>query len=413
MIVSPGNGVKIEITKARTPDRSRRTSRIGSRKAGPLVELAIEISILAGGDIESRSGVGNDERIQHHFPPRQINRAEDRKAVSDIKRAAPKLADQIVRIHRKQRAALTIRVVRRLAQRVVAVELEHSAEPAVEADEELSLIELPTRFVTIDLTLGRIGPNTVRRQLRDRAGQRRIDVARANHVNDADVVKADEHRDVARQLSLDLRADHVNSRNLQIRIDLPDRLLRRRYTSNMTEQQSDSTDSERIDRGDVRQLLLGDASAAVFRSKGSVTCSLNHVDAIEAIRLKRGALIEPVVEEAGAEANHHLRRLRAVSGAGRPRNSDARCKVQLAVRVRLRLVAQTITERQVWSDAPIILNKHAVICLTDIGERISGVESERRCATAGRTNLRRRESLLLKLQRQLITLEYSSDQNHR
>src|SRR6185436_174935 len=117
--------IQIEFTEARTLNRFR-TRRIGGRKAGPLVVLAIEVSIEAGRDIETRSGVGNDERIEHHLPPRQIHGAEHCKAMSNIKRAASKLSAHIIRVHRKERATLTISVVRSLAQRVVAVELEHS-----------------------------------------------------------------------------------------------------------------------------------------------------------------------------------------------------------------------------------------------------------------------------------------------
>ncbi len=228
MIVSPGSGIEIEIAKARAPDRQRRAISVWTSEAGPLVELPIEVAILAGRDIESGPAVGDDKWIQHHFPPRQINGAKDREPVANIKRAAPKLTRRVVRIHRKQLAALTVRVVRGFAQRVVAIELEHSAEPAVEADEKLSLIELSARFVAIDFTLRRIGSKSIRRQFRDRGRKRRINVARADHVNDADVVEADKHRDVARQLSFYLRAGNTHRRNLQVRIHLPNGLLRRR-----------------------------------------------------------------------------------------------------------------------------------------------------------------------------------------
>ena len=63
------------------------------------------------------------------------------------------------------------------------------------------------------------------RRRSDRARQRCIDIACANHVNDADIVKAQEHRHVAWQLPFNLRADNVDSGNLQIGIDLPDCIL--------------------------------------------------------------------------------------------------------------------------------------------------------------------------------------------
>src|SRR6185503_15371951 len=46
-----------------------------------------------------------------------------------------------------------------------------------------------------------------------------------------------------------------------------------------------------------------------------------------------------------------------------------------------------------------------VIRLTDIGERIAGVDTKRRCATAGRTHLSRCQSLIEQTQRQLVTLD--------
>src|SRR5215208_4092990 len=145
--------------------------------------------------------------------------------MADVERAAAKLARGIVRIHRKQRAALAISIVGRFADRVVAVELKHAIETAVETDKELPLIELATRFEPVDLALRRIGTNTVRRERRDARREWRIEVASANHVHDANVVEADEHGHIARQLSFDLRACEPYRRSLNIWINLPDCLL--------------------------------------------------------------------------------------------------------------------------------------------------------------------------------------------
>src|SRR4029078_12927035 len=109
--------------------------------------------------------------------------------------------------------------------RIVAVNLDHAAEPAVETDEELPLVEFGTRFVTINLTLRWIRSNAVRRKLRNRTGKRRIDVASTNHVSYAQVEEADEHGHVAWQLSLNLSAQHPHSWDLDVRIDQPGRLL--------------------------------------------------------------------------------------------------------------------------------------------------------------------------------------------
>ena len=70
---------------------------------------------------------------------------------------------QVVRIPWKQLATLAVRIVGGFTQRIVSIELERPAEPAVEPNKELSLIELPARLVAIDLTLSRIGSNSIRR----------------------------------------------------------------------------------------------------------------------------------------------------------------------------------------------------------------------------------------------------------
>src|SRR6185369_13206988 len=132
---------------------------------------------------------------------------------------------------------------------------------------------------------------------------------------------------------------------------------------------------------------------------------LHECRAIEAIRRQRVVFAETVVEEAGADANHRLRRTRAVGRTGRPRDRESRGKVILAVRVRLCFVTQAVTQREVRSQTPIILNKHTVVCLLDAGQRAAGVDAERRRAATGRTNLFGRQALLLQEQRSLITLD--------
>src|SRR5215216_2843513 len=87
-----GQRRQVEITETSTPDIRRRTIRVWTSKTRALIDLTIEVAILSGRDVESGSGIRDDERIQHHFPPRQVNSTEDRKPVSNIKRATPKLA---------------------------------------------------------------------------------------------------------------------------------------------------------------------------------------------------------------------------------------------------------------------------------------------------------------------------------
>ena len=50
------------------------TSRSERRTFG---EQTIAIRVLPGRDVEGRTGTGNDERIQAHLPPGQIDRARE------------------------------------------------------------------------------------------------------------------------------------------------------------------------------------------------------------------------------------------------------------------------------------------------------------------------------------------------
>src|SRR5215213_114265 len=75
------------------------------------------------------------------------------------------------------------------------------------------------------------------------------------------------------------------------------------------------------------------------------------------------------------------------------------------MRVCLRFVTQPVAKRQVWSDAPVVLDEHSVIRLTDVSKRISGIDAKLGCATAGSANLNRRKSLLEQPQGQLIAFD--------
>src|SRR5438876_441037 len=68
------------------------------------------------------------------------------------------------------------------------------------------------------------------------------------------------------------------------------------------------------------------------------------------------ALAKAIVENAPTETKHRFWRMRGVSGAGRPGNRDARCKVQLAPRVVLNFVTQTVADSQVGLVPPVVLN---------------------------------------------------------
>src|SRR5687767_9497635 len=82
---------QIEIAKRRASDRREGTVGVWTSKAGTFIHLPVQIQVLPGDDIERWTTGRDRERIQHDLPPRQIDRAEDRKPVTNIKRSTAKL----------------------------------------------------------------------------------------------------------------------------------------------------------------------------------------------------------------------------------------------------------------------------------------------------------------------------------
>src|SRR5439155_1784346 len=84
-----------------------------------------------------------------------------------------------------------------------------------------------------------------------------------------------------------------------------------------------------------------------------------------------------------ARANRRVLRRRT----GRPRDADARSKIQIAVDVVLVLVTHAIAEREIRPVTPIILREPAKIELTDGRSRVAGVYRELSSAAALEANL--------------------------
>src|SRR5688500_17749767 len=109
-----------------------------------------------------------------------------------IKAPATVFAAGIIRIRRKQPAALSIRVVCTFADGVIAVKSDFAAQATIKADKHLALIETTTCFVAVDLTLRRIGSDPARTNPWNyRARQWSVDITRADDMLDLDVVEAD------------------------------------------------------------------------------------------------------------------------------------------------------------------------------------------------------------------------------
>src|SRR6185312_14959158 len=98
-------------------------------------------NIGTSGDVEGRAASGNDERIQAHLPPGQVQRARKSEAMPDVKRSAAKLAAQVVGVRRKQRSSLAVGIVGSFAQRVTGEKSQRAAESIIETNEQLVLIK--------------------------------------------------------------------------------------------------------------------------------------------------------------------------------------------------------------------------------------------------------------------------------
>src|SRR5258708_17939242 len=131
--------------------------------------------------------------------------------MANVTSATAKLTGQIVGIHREKRlCALAVRVTRGFDQNVITVERKLRVQAAAKANEQLFLMKLAAAFELIDFPSGRI------RSGRKVWWQRRINVTRANHVQNANRISSHRHGEVMRQLALDLSAGNIDRGHLQI-----------------------------------------------------------------------------------------------------------------------------------------------------------------------------------------------------
>ncbi len=80
------------------------------------------------------------------------------------------------------------------------------------------------RLELIDLATGiRPDPAGIRRS--DRSGDRRVNISRANRVQDANGIRAHTHGEIMWQLTLDLGTGHIDRGNPQISLHPPNALL--------------------------------------------------------------------------------------------------------------------------------------------------------------------------------------------
>src|SRR5437016_2165753 len=120
-------------------------------KRWSLVKLPIEVCVLSGSDIERWTRISHDKRIEYQFPPWRVNGAKEREPVANVETTTSKFTGKIVGIHRKQATTLAVRIIRGLAQYIIAGKREVRIQPTVEANEHLVLMKLTAGFVLIDI----------------------------------------------------------------------------------------------------------------------------------------------------------------------------------------------------------------------------------------------------------------------
>ena len=193
------------------------TISIRTGKTGPVSERPIQVRVDAGHDVERRRRTRHDERTKDQLPQFWIVvGSKYREPMPNVARPAAPLAAQVVRVHREKRRrtdiakpTLTVGIVHALAQKVITAERELRIEPAVESHEHLLLMKPAGGFDLIDFTDSRIRPDAAGIRIGNRSRYRRVDVPRANHVQNANGISAHTYREVMRQLPFHLGPGHI------------------------------------------------------------------------------------------------------------------------------------------------------------------------------------------------------------
>ena len=130
--------------------------------------------------------------------------------MTNIKAAPSIFTAEVIIICRKASAPLPVSVILVVTEAIVAEEANRAVETIVEADKDLSLIESGAGFELVDIANVAIGTNSAGIRLRDSAGHGRINIPQPNHMLDLNHENAGEHRELIRQLTLDLKAAAIN-----------------------------------------------------------------------------------------------------------------------------------------------------------------------------------------------------------
>src|SRR2546423_13218777 len=294
--------------------------------------------------------------------------------MTNVARAAAVLTGEVIRVHGKPAAA--IRVILLPAKRVIALQRDVRIQPAAEANSHHRLAVFAARLVLIDVTERGIRSNAGRRRRRDGARQRRVNVARANHMRDAERIEGNKAGNVPWQLTFDLQASQREHRSLQIRSDTVDSLLRRGDRRELRRGRHGWEEVQQVvDRPRRRYVKL------CLRGRGRADKRFSEyvgkfIAAVKTIRSQRESFLETVVEDATTAANHGLRRSRRLCRARRPGEAEAWSNIESAADIALVLVPDAVAKHKVRAHSPIVLHVYAHINLRDSSGKVTCVNAE-------------------------------------
>src|SRR5262249_35758757 len=126
-----------------------------------------------------------------------------------------------------------------------------------------------------------------------------------------------------------------------------------------------------------RKRVDGRNSRKCPQNTGIGHCEQLLVGSVVAMGLQRKVLIEPIVEDARSASNDGLR-LAPDNRARRPRERNARSKIQITADVCLLLVSQTAAQREIGARLPVILEEAAEIPLPHTCRGIAACDSQLR-----------------------------------
>src|SRR5580698_3830505 len=143
---------------------NRRTGRTGN-ETGAIVQLLVAVEIVGRGDAERRAGADDHERAQAEKIG-QADAAAEKEAMPNVEGAASIILADVVRVRGEGRNAAGIAL--RVVQSVVAEELHLTAHPNIGVHDELLLLEVRFRNVTIEVSArgGRAGRKRGQRKIR-------------------------------------------------------------------------------------------------------------------------------------------------------------------------------------------------------------------------------------------------------